>query len=828
LHIFVSLTSNERYFYAMKKIFKQTFITLFLLIFVTETGHCEISIPFNDNWRFLLDDNRNYASPDFDDSSWRLIDVPHDWSIEGKYDRKNPSGPQGGFMPCGAAWYRKSFILPDSLDNKRIYIRFDGVFMKSQVWINGHMVGEYPNGYNAFQYDITPFVNRNNARNIIAVKVDNSLQPASRWYTGSGIYRDVNLIANGQQHFTHDGIFVTTQNITETQATVAINAHIICNAYPETRFNWTDNTDLYVWTRNTGSKDTKGGNRRISKNCIVEFTLRSQDGTIVGCDSVLKNMGDFTEYDIESSISVKNPALWSPDSPVLYNLTCRLLYEGKEADRRTINIGIRSLEFSNKGLRINGKPDKFRGVCLHQNVGPFGSAVPRDVWSQRLKTLKDMGCNAIRMSHYPFPSYMYDLCDSLGFYVSNEIFDEWNRGQEWGYSESSYGKMPYSYHLYFDQWAETDLTRMIRRDRNHPCVVLYVLGNEIPNQRINGNEIAKKLVSISHHEDPTRPVTAACDFFAGANIYGFMDNFDIAGYNYIDRIHRDSLYAQEQKDYPERILLGTETYHAVGNPIWARKTDSCIGEFIWVGFDYLGEIVWEGNRGWAESMNDIAGFPKPEHYLRKAYWTKEPVVHAGVEFPNPHPDFPWTPRRVEDHWNWNVDTTLNVIVYSNCDEVELRLNGKKIGRGKVSSDSCFITFPSIKYKPGNLEAIAFRNNRLVSRHKLTTAGAPARIEAINAKGNKVDYIELRVVDRRGNIIPTFDGIAGFRTDNCEIIGIDNGNQYDPNGIKYTSVTKGHFYKGKIRLYIRHNGAHTGTYSVSNDVVGNFTFDLSAI
>lgn len=806
--------------------FKPFLLALILSAMFAVRGYCETVIPFNNSWRFNLDDDISYASPEYDDSSWRLLDVPHDWSIEGKYDRSNPSGPQGGYMPCGTAWYRKSFTLPDSLNDRRIYVRFDGVYMNSQVWINGRMVGEYPNGYNAFQYDITPFVARGNGRNVIAVKVDNSLQPASRWYSGSGIYRDVNLIATGQQHFAHDGIFVTTPQVSESQATVAIKAHVICNAYPETVFNWTDNSDLYVWTRNSGDNGSnKGNNRRVAKDCVAEFTLRTLDGTFIGRHSVVTNMGDFTEHDIESSITVDNPSLWSPDKPELYKLTCRLICDGKETDSRTFNIGIRSLEFTNKGMKINGRPDKLRGVCLHQNVGPFGTAVPRDVWLQRLRTLKDMGCNAIRMSHYPFPSYMYDLCDSLGFYVSNEIFDEWNRGQEWGYSETSYGKMPYSYHLHFDQWAETDLTRMIRRDRNHPCVVMYILGNEIPNQRIKGNDIARKLVAISKKEDPTRPVSAACDFFVGANKYGFMDNFDIAGYNYIDRIHRDSLYAQEQKEYPERILLGTETYHAAGNPIWARKTESCIGEFIWVGFDYLGEIVWDGTRGWEESMNDIAGFPKAEHYLRKAYWSEDPVVHAGVEFPNPHPDFPWTPRRVEDHWNWAADTTLNIIVYSNCDEVELRLNGKNLGRAKVSADSCLAKFPDVKFKPGKLEAIAFRNNKVVSRHKLTTAGEPHHIEAINEKGNDIDYIELRAVDKSGNIVPDFNGSADFLTDGCEIVGIDNGNQYDPQGLKYTSISTGAFHKGRMRLYIRHRGLHSGSYAVRNDKLGKFSFSL---
>ncbi len=790
-------------------------VLIFIFIAACDGLSAETVLPFNSDWRFRLKDDVGYASADFDDSSWRTVDVPHDWSIEGAYDRSNPSGPQGGFMPCGTGWYRKSFVLPDSLDNKRVFVRFDGVYMKSQVWINGRMVGEYPNGYNAFQYDITPYVNRGGGRNVLAVRVDNSLQPGSRWYTGSGIYRDVSLVLTNQQHFAYDGVFVSTPVATSNSAVVKVSARVVCNAYPETRFNWADNTDLYVWTRNSGNKNTSGGNRRVSKDCSVRFALVSPDGSAAGDVTVDRNMGDFTDYDIDAEIPVSNPSLWSPDTPSLYTLECSLMCGDTVVDTHRVRVGIRSVEFSKDGLKVNGKPEKFRGVCLHQNVGPFGVAVPPEVWAQRLRTLKDMGCNALRLSHYPFASYMYDLCDSLGFFVTNEIFDEWNRGQEWGYSETSYGKMPYSYHLYFDQWAETDLSRMIRRDRNHPCVALYVLGNEIPNQRIRGNEIARRLVDIAHREDPTRPVTAACDFFAGANIYGFMDNFDIAGYNYIDRIHTDSLYAQEKAAYPDRILLGTETYHAAGNPIWARRTDSCIGEFIWVGFDYLGEIVWDGYRGWDESMNDIAGFPKPEYYLRKSYWTSEPVVHAGVECPNPHPDFPWTPRRVEDHWNWTPDTIVDMIVYSNCDEVELRLAGKKLARGKVHPDSCLVRFPGVKYKPGTLEAVAFRGKKEVGRHKLATAGAPSRLETVVVPGAKVDCIEVKVVDRNGNIVPDFAENADFSALGCEIAGVDNGNQYDPQGVKYSSKERGAFHKGRLRLYVRHNGA-PGTCSVSVD------------
>ena len=782
-------------------------------------------IGFNDGWRFILDDNIAFGSPDFDDSEWRELALPHDWSIEGHYDKSNPSGPQGGYMPCGTGWYRKSFVLPDSLAGKRIFINFDGVFMKSSVWINGRMVGEYPNGYNAFQYDITPFV-KYGANNVVAVRVDNSLQPASRWYTGSGIYRDVKLVVTDQLHFTHDGVFVHTSHASPDSAVVDVSAHVICNAYPETVFNWSDNTDLYVWTRDSESKTPPGANRRIAKDCVVEFVIMAPDGSEAGRMSVERRIGDFTENDFEARITVPSPQLWSADTPDLYTFMCRLLCEGNEVDRHTEKIGLRSVSFSPEtGMTENGKPEKLRGVCLHQNVGPFGVAVPKDIWRDRLLTLKDMGCNAVRLSHYPFASYMYDLCDSIGLYVTNEIFDEWNRGQEWGFSESSYGKMPYTYHLYFEQWAETDLTRMIRRDRNHPSVILYVLGNEIPNQRIKGNEIARKLVEIAHREDFTRPVTAACDFFAGANIYGFMDNFDIAGYNYIDRIHRDSLYAQEHQEYPGRILLGTETYHSAGNPIWSRRTDSCIGEFVWVGFDYLGEIVWDGDRGWSESMNDIAGFPKPEHYLRKSYWSNEPVVHIGVEFPSPHPDFPWSPRMVENHWNWPTDTVINLIAYSNCDEVELRINGKKIARKAVDSDSCLVRFPSIKFTEGKAEAIAYRDGRKCGIHVLATSGPVSRLEAAVSRGDFYDCVEVRAVDRNGVTVPSCNATASVTPSGCSVAGIDNGNQYDPEGRKYTSKSEGDFYKGRMRLYVR-RGETPGLITVAIADVTPLDIDIN--
>ena len=781
----------------------KTLLVLTALLFGVMSLEAREVINLNQGWRFLLGDGA-YGVPDVDDSSWRVLDVPHDWSIEGKYDKRNPSGPQGGFMPCGTGWYRLRFEAPASAKGNRVFVRFDGVYMKSQVWINGRMVGEYPNGYNSFEYDITPFV-RQDTVNILAVRVDNSLQPGSRWYTGSGIYRDVNLIVTSQMHFTDGSTFITTPEVSTERAKIAMRYEVINHNYPETRFSWTDNKSLFVWLRDQEDQDapTSEGNHRVQKECTLTSILYDMEGNEVTRTESRQLIGDYTRTEMEQELEVSEPRLWSDKTPYLYKLVTTISYDGKEADRIETPVGIRDIRFSaERGMEVNGEQVKIQGVCLHQNVGCFGSAVPLGVWRERLETLKAMGCNAVRVSHYPFMPRFYDLCDSLGLYVSNEIFDEWNRGQEWGYSESTYGKMPYTYHLYFNQWGETDLRRMIRRDRNHPSVILYMLGNEIPNQRIEGIEIARKLKAIAREEDPTRPVTAACDFFVGANVYGFMDEFDIAGYNYIDRIHTDSLYAAEHARYPHRMLLGTETYHKTRNHVSVRDHDYVLGEFVWVGYDYLGEIVWPDYRGWNEGILDIAGFPKMEYWLRKSYWTADPVVHVGVQRSEGR-DFDWSPRDVVDHWNWADRDTVSVWVYTNCDEVELRVGRKSMGKKRVDPDAYSVEW-SVPYRVGSVTAIGYRDGKKVTEHTLQTAGEPYALEVSRIyRYGDVVRAELQVVDEKGNRVPESEvevlvsGSAAGR-----VMGIDNGNQYDPHGEKYTSKERGKSYEGRMVIYFK--------------------------
>jgi beta-galactosidase len=786
---------------------------------------------FDSGWKFILGDNNDYHDSAFDDTRWRTLNLPHDWSIEGRYDKRNPSGPQGGYLPCGIGWYRKSFTIPASNKADRIFIRFDGVYMNSTLWINNHMVGTYPNGYNSFEYDITPYI-RFGSTNLVAMKVDNSLQPASRWYSGSGIYRNVWLITTGQLHFKQNGIVVTTVRASKEEANLLVKYNVIANAFPETVFSWTDNTSLFIWV-NKKEGDAKMPNNRIRKMCTLTSILFDQKGSEVARQTSEHQIGDFTEPEFQHEIQVKNPRLWSSGSPSMYALESTLTCDGKMIDKIRTQIGIRKIEFTrDKGMLVNNVREKIRGICLHQSMGCLGVAYPAMIWYERLKKLKEMGCNAIRVGTYPFSPEFYTICDTLGFYVMNEIFDEWNRGQEWGYSESSYGKLPYTYHLYFEQWYETDLRNMIRRDRNHPSIILYCTGNEIPNQRINGIEMAKKLQNICHAEDSTRPVTMACDFFVGANVYGFMDVPDIAGYNYIDRIHPVRMYAAEKEKYPNRLFLGTETYHKAPNWLSVRDNDYVIGEFVWVGYDYLGEIAFPDMRGWNEGMLDIAGFPKPEYYLRKSYWSAQPVAYIAVERSKIR-KFDWSPRDVIHSWNWDKkgNDPLKVYVYSNCEEAELFQNNKSLGKKKIDIDSSFAVW-EVPFKPGELKSAGYISKRVVTTDRIRTASAAEILtlesyrKQITSEIEDAVIVEISIKDKNGVRVPDAENEITLEMEGPgELLGSDNGNQFDPEGIKYTSKNHCRAFEGRMTAIVRATG-NKGTIKLKATAAGLTPCEIS--
>lgn len=755
-------------------------------------------IRFNDEWKFTLGDQSGYESADFNDSAWRNLDLPHDWSVEGQFDAKNPGGGMGAFLPFGIGWYRKSFIIPDSMKTKRVVIQFDGIYMNSKVYLNGRFIGQYPYGYSTFQFDLTEHIQFGKP-NVMAVRVDNSLQPSSRWYSGSGIYRNVWLIVTNAVHFdNYSGVFASFPEVSKENARVKMEYKITANAFPETDFRW--------WRRNTAS------NIRVTKPAIITSSIIDSKGKLVAEGSIKENITDFSDYTFSQTLLLKNPQLWSSDSPSTYTLKSTLEYDGMVMDDYTTTIGVRKIEFTpEKGMTVNGIAEKLKGVCVHQDAGSLGIAVPPGVWYERLKKLKAMGCNAIRPSHHPFAPEFYDLCDTLGFYVMDEAFDEWNKGYEWGSTENTYGKVAYSYHLYFNQWAETDLRAMIRRDRNHPCVIMYSIGNEIPNQRTpDGVQIAKRLQEICHNEDPTRLVTSAVDFVQDANDNGFLSTLDIAGYNYIDRYNGSEMYGPERSKYPQRLLLGTETYHHTSYWLAVRDNDYMIGEFVWLGFDYLGEAGNWPKRGWDAGLIDMAGVPYPEYYLRKSYWSKEPVVQIAVETSKSLAS-EWHPRKAASHWNhkWVGDFLLPVYVYSNCDEVELIINGSVIGRKAVDKNLYYARW-DVPYKAGKIQAIGYKNNKKTTEHTLTTAGKAVGMHISPSKptlaANKQDVVvlDIFVVDENGVPVPdATNEISVEVTGPAKLIGMDNGSQMDVTDFK-TNTRKA--FEGRLLVTIQANGA----------------------
>jgi beta-galactosidase len=753
-----------------------------------------LKMKFNADWKFALDDKAGFEATSFDDAAWRSLDLPHDWGVEGQFDAKNPATGLGAFLPCGIGWYRKSFVLPDSLKSKRVVIQFDGVYMNSKVYLNGHFLGQYPYGYTTFQIDLTAHLHFGKP-NVLAVRVDNSLQPSSRWYSGSGIYRNVWLMATNQVHFDNAaGVFVSYPAVSKDNAEIKVQYKVTANAFPTSDFQW--------WRRNISS------NVRVTKEVTISSFLFDSKGKMVAKVSSKHNIGDFDDTTFSQAIALKNPSLWSAGTPVTYTLKTTLEYDGRVMDDYSTKIGIRSVVFTpEKGMLINGVQEKIKGVCLHQDAGSLGVAAPIGVWEQRLLKLKEMGANAVRLSHHPFAPEFYDLCDSLGLYVMDEAFDEWNKGYNWGTTENTYGKIDYGYHLYFNQWAETDLRTMIRRDRNHPSVIMYSIGNEIPNQRTpDGVEIAQKLQNICHQEDPTRLVTSASDFVEDANANGFLSALDIAGYNYVDRYNGENMYATERAKYPKRLLLGTETFH--GNRYWLAVRDNAnvIGEFVWVGYDYLGEAFKWPKRGWDAGLIDMAGTPYPEYYLRKSYWSEEPVVQVAIET-SKTPEGEWHPRKAVSHWNhkWVGDYLLPLYVYSNCDEVELLVNDLLISRKAVDKNR-YYAYWDVPFKAGKVHAIGYKNGIKVTEQTLKTAGDAVGMSIsankIKLKADLEDVImlEVSIVDANGILVP--DAVKELTvklTGPAKLIGLDNGNQSDVSVFK-TNTRKA--FGGRILVTIQ--------------------------
>jgi len=735
---------------------------------------------FDAGWAFIKGDVPGAEDPAFDDAGWRQLDLPHDWSIEGPFSEDHLSGGGGGSLPGGVGWYRKRFTLPAQDQGKRISFTFDGVYKESNTWINGHRLGFHPYGYTSFHYDLTPHLHFGEGENVLAVRVDDSCQPDARWYTGSGIYRHVWLTVTDPLHVAHWGTYARTPSVSGAVAQV----------------------EMLTQVRNENE---------VPKHCTLITALVDAEGTAVGQSTSQHPIAAGQSHAFVQRIRVPQPRLWSVDDPYLYRVQSTVQEGEQVVDTYETPLGIRSIAFdADRGFLLNGQRVKINGVCLHHDGGCVGAAVPERVWERRLETLKAMGCNGIRSSHYPPAPEFLDLCDRMGFLVMDENFDEWR-----------IAKFPYGYHDHFDQWAVQDTLSMVRRDRNHPSIVMWSVGNEIPEQTLpEGVEILKVLVDLVHREDPTRPVTSACDHIA-AHVparEAFLEALDVVGYNYVDRWaeRRELYYSIDRQRCPERRMIGTENASVAGvrgeydlqashgwhgpyhtrmiraEQLWrfTRLYDYVAGDFMWTGIDYLGEVRWPAKNTSCGPI-DLCGFPKDEYYFYQSQWTDAPVLHL----------FP--------HWTWpgREDEVIPVIAYTNCDSVELFLNGRSFGAqvmsfprygmdpGKGWGEQDFASFVrpttadlhlrwTVPYEPGVLKAVGMRGGEVVCTQEIATAGAPAQVElttdraAIAADGRDVVHLTVRVLDAQGHLVPDADDPITFAVQGPgRIIGVDNGDPF---------------------------------------------------
>jgi beta-galactosidase len=755
-----------------------------------QTNNPREVIPFDDGWRFWLGDDQSAKQINFDDSKWQTLNVPHDWSIESPVNPPPGGNNNSGYFTHGIGWYRKSFISPpDTL--KKVVIEFDAVYMNSEVWINGQFLGQKPYGFIGFRYDITEFLKRDGSQNVIAVRVDDSSDPSLRWYAGSGIYRHVRLITTGYTHFHLDGgISISTPDISAEKAVVKTDYIIDPNFFTE--------QELQAWIKDPWKVKPQ------TKDIILRSCVLTLDGKIVGCiESKLTIQSMHPGQHATQQVSVPNPRLWSDNTPNLYQLRSTLILDGRILDETTTTFGIRKLEFiPDRGLFVNGKSIKLKGVCLHQDGGSFGNAVPKAIWAYRLGLLKEMGCNAIRTSHHPFAPEFYDLCDQLGFYVFDEAFDEWTRDWTLNFTENTRGKAKYGYHLYFNQWYETDLRAMLRRDRNHPSVILYSIGNEIPDQfNDDGWKLAKKLVAICHEEDSTRPVTSACDQSYVSSRNGFMDQLDIAGYNYIDRLYHDSTYVPEHRRFPHRLFLGTETTHQIHYWLGVRDNDYVIGDFIWTGIDYLGETWKFPGRGSMAGEIDLSGGKKTSFSQRAAYWRNDPVLQLIV-LTGEKANNPWQSPPAFLKWNWSDTAHLIVRAATNCDEVELFLNNRSLGR-KTISHNLYSNDWNVEYKPGELRAIGYSKGKQVATSKLITTDVASKLQITSLPlpiASDIILFEVTVTDKAG--LKVIDGKTAITVQvegGGKLIGLDNGD-LDYTGSFKTNTRNS--YEGRLLVAVK--------------------------
>jgi len=739
---------------------------------------------FDSDWKFNLGDVAQSATPQFDDSKWRSLDLPHDWSIEdlapkngvnqiGPFSSESQGGGSTGHVMGGIGWYRKSFTLDLNSTGKKISVLFDGVYMESEVWVNGKHAGFHPYGYTPFSYDITSFLNPPGEKNLIAVKVTNQGKN-SRWYSGSGIYRHVELISTNKVHISQWGNFVTTPFVSKEKATVKMESTV---------------------------ENNSGKNQQVN----VVTTLLDAKGETVATDEQLERIVSGGKTVVTQNLSIAKPSLWSPASPSLYTAIVTLKFRDATFDQTTTTFGIRSISFDAKrGFLLNGENMLLSGGCVHHDNGILGSATIDRAEERRVELLKKFGYNAIRTSHNPPSRQFLEACDRLGMFVIDEAYDMWEKP-----------KNPQDYHRFFNEWSAKDLESMILRDRNHASVIMWSIGNEIPERAdYSGLEIRERLVKIVKHLDSSRPLTEAICAFWDQKGRDWNDTapafaeLDIAGYNYLWKI-----YESDHELYPDRVMVGTESFAKEAFENWQKVKDEpyVIGDFLWTAFDYLGEsaightsigvkpsaefsLPWPWFNAYCGDI-DICGFKKDQSYYRDVVWgisNLEMAVHAPVPEGQVEWVSMWGWPDERQSWNWTgvEGKIMSVSVYSNYPSVRLELNGKEIGTKPVSNETKLTATFEVPYQPGELKAIGLRDTVVAGIKILKTTGVASKIRltpdrtSIRANRNDLSYVMVELTDEDGLLVPDGDLAITFAiTGDGAAAAIGNANPSDMRSFK---------------------------------------------
>ncbi|SER66346.1 sugar-binding domain-containing protein [Pedobacter rhizosphaerae] len=795
------------------------FVTLFSCSAVFAQPGFGQAEKINTNWRFHLGDLDGKAAIDSENKSWQNVELPHDWSVKQVFSPTYASA--SGYLPGGIGWYSKQLNIAREDKGKKIYLYFEGVYNRSEVFVNGQSVGKRPNGYISFSYEISSLL-RYGQQNQITVRVDHSLDADSRWYTGSGIYRDVWLVKASAVHLQQWGLYAYPV-VSGNKGILHVNAELV-NDSPK------------------------------SAQVVILQELLDQSGAVVSRKTLKSTLPSAGKSEVKCELEINNPKLWNTTSPDCYTLRTTVTQNNRLIDQNTLVTGFRTFTFDpDKGFALNGVPMKVKGVCLHHDSGVLGAEVYPEVWRRRLLTLKSLGVNAIRTSHNPQASSLYDLCDELGMLVMDEAFDEWEYPKrKWlqGWNVGVPGFQGTS--DFFREWGERDLADMVKRDRNHLSIFAWSIGNEVdyPNdpyshpilagareggftQPIFGGykkdapdamhlgDIAKMLAAVVRKYDASRPVTAGLAGVAMSNETAYSAALDIAGYNYTE-----SRYDQDHKRYPKRIIFGSENRHDFDAWKSVKDNEHIFGQFLWTGIDYLGESGRWPSRGFYSGLLDFAGFIKPRGYFRQSLWSDKPMAYLGTYSLNEggNAKDAWSVLESEQKlnksqvpsmdawpiWNYQDGQLIRVVCYTNARQMRLELNGKVVGENKKYDQKHGITYWDIPFAPGKLEIVGMdAGNNIIVRQQLQTSKRPTGIKVLQGdklqvKAKKgIAQLELQIVDEEGiPVLISDEEITCDITGPARLLGMEAGDNADMGD--YTDH-KQRVYHGKLIVYIQANG-----------------------